>query len=387
MSWLSKIVTWSSGAGIDQHPSNRSTSAPATPARPIVRKMTPGQVQQADTGTQKTLQQLLDQSPPRARSTYNLEQPPGMQKEVLDRLSRHIRAIPPMPEIWNEIQDILQHPGTSASDLGHCVARDPVLSARILTVCNSAAYATPGQSDIGNIPLAIARLGLHETTAVIFRTLAPDMTNDNNRQQIRHIWFHTQAIAALSRLLAEPAQIVDRSQASLNGMLHDIGKLVILNIESPQRLAQLGSAIHDGEPSLSAEFAILGYTHIDAGMMLSLHWRLPAHIKQFIAHHHHPDRTDITPVAAPEPAMVNHLAHLILQHSIDHEQTDAIWLPSLRSSDPDATRRAIELLKIPAHSPTFFQQLQQSVDRLKTSFPDLFPPETSLQPSPDCKQR
>jgi len=221
MSWFNKIFDKPPDSHTTQQPVNAVTAQSGQAAR---------RSHADDTTGQETLQQLLAHSPQPAAvaPAYHLEQPPAIRKDRQDHLNSRINSIPPMPEIWHEVQAILQQPNSSASDLGHCVARDPVLTAKVLAACNSAAYTSSNQSEIANIPLAIARLGLHEASNIIFHTLAPDLTGHKNKHQIRHIWFHTQAIAALSRLLAEPAQILDRSQASLNGMLHDIGKLVSL---------------------------------------------------------------------------------------------------------------------------------------------------------------
>ncbi|PIP02416.1 MAG: hypothetical protein COX55_05435, partial [Zetaproteobacteria bacterium CG23_combo_of_CG06-09_8_20_14_all_54_7] len=316
MSWFNKIFDKSPD---DSHCTQQPVKAVSAQSGQ------PAQSSHADDTEQETLQLLLARSPQASAGApvYNLEQPPAICKDVQDHLNARINSIPPMPEIWHEIQAILQQPHSSASDLGQCVARDPILTAKVLAACNSAAYASSNQSEIANIPLAIARLGLQEASSIIFHTLAPDLTGHKNQHQIRHIWFHAQAIAVLSRLLAEPAQIVDRSQASLNGMLHDIGKLVIIHIEPEDKLVQLGSAIHSGVDSLAAEHTVLGYTHIDAGMMLALHWRLPKQIRQFIEQHHDPEQMDIDAIAKPEAAMINHLAHLILQQLVPSSQPHA----------------------------------------------------------------
>jgi len=53
---------------------------------------------------------------------------------------------------------------------------------------------------------------------------------------------------------------------------------------------------------------------------------------------------------------------------------NGIWQSHKRVCRPDSTQRTIEQLQIPAHSPTFHQHLQKSIERLKIAFPDLFPP-------------
>ncbi|TLS77321.1 HDOD domain-containing protein [Mariprofundus erugo] len=373
MSWFSQLMAWLSGANRSRQPERSSPAAAGKKAGPS--KGYAPRSSNSETQPQQSLQNLLDMCPkgPVSTPAYSIKQPLPMQKEAIERLAAHINSIPPMPEIWHEIQAILQQPGASASDLGQCIVRDPVLTAHILTVCNSAAYASPGQSEITNIPLAIARLGLHETSSVIFQSLAPDLSNNTNRHQIRYIWFHSQAIAALARLLAEPARSVDRSTASLNGMLHDIGKLVILHTEPDERLQQLSTLIKAGHDSLAAEHAALGYTHLDAGVMLALHWHLPRQVRELITHHHHPDQLPLADTPDPQANMINHLAHLVLQQR-SGLSGDGIWQPHQRQWLPENTRYLADTLQIPVNSPVFFQQLDDAIERLKRSFPDLFPP-------------
>ncbi|MDQ6992791.1 MAG: HDOD domain-containing protein [Mariprofundus sp.] len=371
MSWLNKLIHTSS-----TDTANTTAPTPNVEAHKPATQATNKQPA-SDESDKRTLQMLLQECrvAPSTPPDYDLLKPHPMKKEAQDRLNQRIESIPPMPEIWNEIQAILAREGSSASDLGQCVARDPVLTARVLAVCNSAAYASPGQSEITNIPLAIARLGLQEATALLFQTLIPNMGSPESHTQVRHVLFHSQAIAALSRLLAEPTLIVDRSQASLNGMLHDIGKLVVFHIEKSPKLTELATAIRSGSDSLSAEYAILGYTHIDAGMMLALHWRLPKHVRQFIEHHHHANQLDELATPAPDNAMVDHLAHLILQQLLagKNMQQGAVWQQHQRHLRVKSTQAAINRLKLPITSTTYFQQLEKAIERLKINFPDLFP--------------
>jgi len=317
---------------------------------------------------------------------YDLNNRPALETPARDRLSSHINAIPPMPEIWRRVQDILQQDDASASDLSHCVAQDPVLTAQILKVCNSSAYACTDSTEVSNIPLAIARLGLDETSTIIFRSLVPDLgANKQRKTEIRHIWFHSQAIAMISRTLAEPSQHLSRHDATLTGMLHDIGKLVILHIESEQQLKRLKTMMDAGTSSLAAEQEALGYTHIDAGMMLALHWKLPRHIQQSISLHHHPAVTKSGQL--PEPvrhAMLTlHIAHLVLQqsnqpHTLPTEQAEessnnaSIWQPHQRTCLHDTLRFAQQEMLLSLQSESFYSQIEADIMRLKLSFSDLF---------------
>ncbi len=70
-----------------------------------------------------------------------------------------------------------------------------MLTARILTVCNSSTYAAHNSAEITNIRLAIARLGLNEACNIIFHSRAPELGGSAfNKTEIRHVWFHSQAL-------------------------------------------------------------------------------------------------------------------------------------------------------------------------------------------------
>jgi len=331
---------------------------------------------------ENTLGYLLKETSKNVYKTYNHNflNPPKLSTDVLQKLKKCIYEIPPMPEIWHKIQNILQQADSSASDLGACIAQDPILTAQVLKVCNSSAYGAKNSSEITNIPLAIARLGLDEVSTIIFRSLAPDMgASALARKEVNYIWFHSQAIASLIRVLAESSGKVPRHEANLLGMLHDIGKLVILHGESEATLAKLKASMEAGVSSLDAEHAVLAYTHIDAGMMLALHWKFPTYIQHVISHHHHPDV--VKPVDLPENTkhsiMTLHIAHLVLQHhmsSLDDDSNASIWTCHKRSCQQAALVFGRDQLLLPLDKPSFYQHLQLEIERVKLSFPDLFPP-------------
>jgi len=315
--------------------------------------------------------------------SYDLKHPPAIETDVREHLQARINEIPPMPEIWHRVQEILQHDDAAAADLGQCVAQDPVLTAQILKVCNSSAYGASGGNEICNIPLAIARLGIDESSSIIFRCLAPNLGGSAQRKkEIRHVWFHAQAIAMLSRILAEPAHQLSRHQATLVGMLHDIGKLVILHIESDQQLDKLKTCIEQGIPSLTAEYQTFGYTHVDAGMMLALHWHLPKSVQQSISFHHHPAvmKAHDLPQGGQQHAMLTlHVAHLILQHDFTAQSDSSadsspasIWSAHQRVCLHDTLRFVQQEMSLSLESESFYTQLEAEITRLKQSFPDLF---------------
>jgi len=365
MSWLAKLF------------GKRSSERPS---RTTTKKSVATQTVQINECPANSLGGLLASCPSSLRhgTVYDLSKPPRLDGETLKHLRSKIHQIPPMPEIWHKVQQILEQPGASAGELGAAISQDPILTAKILKVCNSSAYAMPGSSEISNIPLAIARLGMDEASNIIFQTLAPELgQNGKMRQQIRYTWMHCQAISTLTRLLAESCPKLERHDASLVGMLHDIGKLVILNLEPEEKLLALKSSIDAGSDALQAEYQQLGYTHIDAGVILALHWQLPKKVQHFISYHHH---TGSLPVSSM-PSELRHamvalnLAHVAFDHFTKGDEetvSERIWSGHCCGFASINAPFVTEELQLPIDNSAIYRQLEHEVSRIKLSFPDLF---------------
>ncbi len=358
-----------------------SQPVPAPDKRRRVRQAAPAKVV-VDAGSGTTLGQVFrfqgvsDLPKDRLRPANA----PAIAADVRERLRAQISRIPPMPEIWQRVQQVLQQPDASASDLAQCVCEDPILTARILTVCNSAIYASQRTSEITNINLAIARLGLEESSSIIFQTLAPQLGgSDYKRAAVRHLWFHSRAISRLASILAEPSGTPDRHTAALAGMLHDIGKLVMVHIESEEDLLLLKQRLDEGADALASEYALFGYTHIDAGIMLALHWHLPRYVKSMIQMHHHPDALDADQLPADMRAltMTLHASHLILNHldaeakvgakQVDAGDQTAIWQYHQRHVRKDTAGFIHTALEIPLASSSLYDNICSEVTRLRKS--------------------
>jgi len=309
------------------------------------------------------------ESPP----PIDLLSPPDISLKTLKRLRSSIATIPPLPEIWYAIQKLLADPMTAASDLAKLVEQDPVLTAHVLKVCNSAAYAVHGSPPVTNIAVGLTRLGMDAAQDIILQMVMPDIAGNKSKKEVQFLTFHAQAIALFCRILADYGQIIERQSAGLFGMLHDIGKLVILHIEDEQTLEQLRTDIAQGTSDLKAEWDLLGYTHIDAGMMLALHWKLPRSIHRFIYFHHHPCLH--TPGAWPQdvqpPIMLVHLAHLMLSDMMKDQPIQTIWQQQMRSHVPESKSLMHRPLQLPTNDVSFYKQMQQELKRLELQFPHL----------------
>jgi len=307
---------------------------------------------------------------------YDMCKPPALSPDTLKFLKTAIASIPPLPESWHQLQRIFEDPESAPSDLAKIINQDAVLTAHVLKICNSAAYLPSGAKEATNVAIALTRLGMDSAQDLILSAVAPDFSpGSKSTPAVRRIWFHGQAIAMISRIFTEYSHTVDRQSASMFGLLHDIGKLVILHAEPEEKLAIVKANIRSGQASLLAEWSVLGYTHIDAGMMLALHWQLPRKLHRFIYYHHFPcwHKPESWPPDVQPPIMLAHMAHLAMSSLMLDEAHDGVWQDSFRSHIEGSEAMLYKPLQLPMTDVSLFSHLRVEVERLKLSFPDLFP--------------
>lgn len=307
---------------------------------------------------------------------YDVSNPPQIDSNTLNRLMQKIDSISPLPEIWEQVQTVLNDPESCPSDLGRIVKQDPILSAHLLRICNSSAYKASGIKSMANVTMAIARLGMGATASFLMEkvVLSAGGHSGVSKQEVRKIWYHSLAISLICRILADCSRVICSSEAGLLGLLHDIGKMVILNVESEGSLAKLRTAIEDDVPSLDAESEVLGYTHIDAGRLLALRWKLPTDVHYIITRHHHPCVyvPDQWPEDHVSEMMIVHTAHIILQ-SLDHtEESMDIWSTSQRTHCEEVIGLLHTPLQLIQGHRCVFIQIERDLNQLKQMFPDLF---------------
>ncbi|MDX8389167.1 MAG: HDOD domain-containing protein [Mariprofundaceae bacterium] len=313
----------------------------------------------------------------------DLRTPPPIPPHILAKLKQAIHEIPPLPEIWHQIQSLFEDSTASPLDLARIIEQDSILTAHILRCVNTAAYQSRGAKEITDISLGITRIGMNMAKNLVLQFLVPEMGGmaEGSSKSRRSIWYHNQAISLIAGVLSESSMSVDSKIASLYGMLHDIGKLVILHVESEETLKQLETSIAGGIPSLKAEWSLMQYTHIDAGMMLALHWKLPKKVHRFIYYHHHPNwyTPDCWPTDVQAAIMLEHTAHLILQHldlQVPNKSMHSPWDASKRTRVDQSESLLRNPLRLPVTDAALYGHIQHEIDNLKLLFPDIFPIES-----------
>ena len=321
---------------------------------------------------------------------FDMRTPPSISKTRLKHLRIAISNIPTLPEIWNQIQDVFENPESSPADLAQVISQDAALKKKVLKECHSSLYLPAGSQEVNDLAIALTLIGMGAAETLILSVVAQDYNSSfKPSAAVRRIWFHGQAISIFARTLSHYSNVVNDHAASMFGLLHDIGKLVILHTEPDEKLEALATQIAGGKDSLSAEMDVLGYSHIDAGMMLALHWKLPRELHRFIYYHHFPCWQSPTtwPPDMQAPIMLIHMAHLTLSTQLAAQaklnegegrtyvraSKDDIWQSSVRTHVKESESILNNPLHLPLKDEKLYNQLHLQLERLQQSFPDLYP--------------
>jgi putative nucleotidyltransferase with HDIG domain len=226
---------------------------------------------------------------------------------ALERITREIDSLPTLPEVYTTVSRMLENPKVSASDIAEVISRDPAITAKLLKIVNSAFYGLPQQ--VSTLTHALVLLGFSTVKSLLLATSLAQVfgSTGTDRFDRAGFWTHCFATGVVAKSIAIRIGYVKVEEVFIQGLLHDIGKIV-LDQYAPEDFAEI-TRIAEEEPMLlrDAEERVLGYDHAAIGALVAERWNFPAHFGRSIGRHHRPRRADRL---LREASMV-HLADII----------------------------------------------------------------------------
>ncbi|MBX3464562.1 MAG: HDOD domain-containing protein [Planctomycetes bacterium] len=201
-------------------------------------------------------------------------------------------SIPTIPTVLQEITHIFHSPDGSARDAAVVIEKDPAIATRVLRLVNSSFYGL--KNPVSNINLACSILGLKViknlvVQATVLQTFGhvPGVPGFD----ARWLWDHSckTAIACRELALHAPAATgLSKEDAYTCGLIHDIGKLILIDGQSDRFLEALKASQAGGQPLARAEGEVFGFNHAHVGGLLALRWKLPPVVQAAVMYHHSP---------------------------------------------------------------------------------------------------
>jgi putative nucleotidyltransferase with HDIG domain len=187
--------------------------------------------------------------------------------------------LPTMPGTASEVMSLCQQETTDAAKLSAVIHKDQTIASNVLRVANSAAYA--GQVPCASLQQAVSRLGMQLITEIAMAVSVRGrmFANAKCAELLSALWkhsvlagFYTKEIARMRRRNVEIA--------FLCGLLHDLGKAVLLN--NVDRVVGKG----DLEIPIGYLLHAVDEQHVQAGTLLAAEWKLPEQIAEAVLFHH-----------------------------------------------------------------------------------------------------
>lgn len=210
----------------------------------------------------------------------------------------------PFPQVAQQIMVLCDSPDVDAQQLEQVIQCDPAISVRLLKAANSSLYGFSGE--IRSVGHAIVALGLRSVKDLGISFAAAAMFDSGSHAADRkQLWLHSLACGSVAAQLAPYANVV-ASEAFLAGVVHDVGKLLLIDALQEDYIAKLRDpAIRD---MIEIENTEYGVNHQQVGGRCADEWGLPIEINSAIEFHHLPEEAEIAPELANVVFAANHLA-------------------------------------------------------------------------------
>lgn len=196
------------------------------------------------------------------------------------------------PQAAMRVRSVAGSPKSTLLDLEEAVSLDPTLSAQVLKVANSPFYGL--RREVGSVQRALFVLGFDATRDMAMALTMMAMA-DSERPGRRGLWRHSIRVGAAAQQLGQMARDVDPREAFVTGLLHDLGKLILLEIEETTYLSM---ALSRSPDHIDQEQSRYGFDHALLGGRCLEIWGLPEAMCLAVRDHHLAPASDPSPMAA-----------------------------------------------------------------------------------------
>ena len=150
-------------------------------------------------------------------------------QELIHAIENDELVLPTLPEVALKVREAAEDPDVGIPQISKVIGNDAALTARIIKVVNSPLLRS--NKEITDLQMAVSRLGINYTCNLATGLAMEQMfqaTSDVVDRKMREVWNKSTEIAGICHVLCRHYTRLMPDQATLAGLVHQIGVLPIL---------------------------------------------------------------------------------------------------------------------------------------------------------------
>lgn len=215
---------------------------------------------------------------------------PELHFRIAEEIMKEIEEIPALPDNIKEIRALCRNPESDIKTIAASIARDPGLTASIIKLSNSAGYVTMNR--IETIDEAVKIIGMKGINTLLIATGVQNVV-ESRYKRFEAIWNESNKRAFYAQIIIKKVENNSKlgDQVYLSALLADIGKIVMLSLQSDllDKIRQLTGFKGIEDTTLLEEIS-LGISHSSLGALICKRWNFNDSLIKTIELHRRPHR-------------------------------------------------------------------------------------------------
>jgi len=207
--------------------------------------------------------------------------------QLLARL-QDSKNLPSLPQVLLQVIALDEQEDFDIKKLVKIIAQDPAISAKTLRLVNSAYFNLQGK--FTSLERAVLYLGADAVKNIAITASVHHVFNGMKRNgsfSMDRFWWDSFSCAIFSRRIAQQTKYNNLEEAYVAGLLHNLGKLLLLT-NFPKEYNATLSLQQNQSDICDVERRQIGITHCEAGAWLIKHWKLNSFMADAVLYHHEP---------------------------------------------------------------------------------------------------
>ena len=213
--------------------------------------------------------------------------PLELSTKLKEKILNEVEGLPPLPHTLSRLISLCNNPDSDFKIISDEIEKNPALSADLIKLSNSSMFAN--YNKVTTILQAVKTVGLKNIKNMLYVSGVRRILNDRY-SRLQDVWDHSNQVSYYARVIGNDFKFgKDVDTITVGGLLHDIGKLVLLSVDKAlyKKLISYTKEQDMSNTTILEEIAV-GLSHPTLGAQLARKWDFPQELIDIIDFHHRP---------------------------------------------------------------------------------------------------